>query len=651
MDISTATANMSTSFAAFLQDVDTMYSDGAVSQGKESLSPDVVRSMYHAAGDYSGTLTPEDFNRCRQVWDATTMFLNDNNLFAGKSIDYQSMDVVDIDNITKGETVANLGTSAFDTLCDNAGVSTDPAVRKEVVAEIGLVLQRMLSFNTSDSYRIAHYVNGRESYQGTLDGYNAMFPAPVISMLSNDTLIPSAEAFGANIDKVITDTRMTIAITLLRFHKSLLNRMVHRRQRTTTIVEYEIPYAESYDLFKSMSDDGNVREGREHRSIFLDLYRDPNPVTQALTPLYPKKEREKEGEHCVVEDGILAFNEKAYLFDLSMDKNQIGRDHIDYTTLVSEGVCLDKVYFSLTDGQTTEEFVIDTNKERLVPTAQNRDSSYRMAQFNNRIKLTKASKTSAGAASTLLAQCTDTDYIVLDVSVFGGIYLKNSETKFMGSGGVYAHAANGQKPSEAITTLAGKLKVEMIGYSLYAFYSEENLRTSNTAFRTNKFMRAYEIMCGKNYLVDYSLNQVLPEYVMAIVTEGMSLGMDDRAMKLFEENARLVYNRVQNERVDDSYLSNLERINFDYVAGTRVNPYIYIDSIDMDNVDTIRSSDFMSDARQLFDTRLTRIMSLIHANSLYRQQLEPGEVPNYNLVHSNIILENLVEVTQIHAHI
>ncbi len=71
----------------------------------------------------------------------------------------------------------------------------------------------------------------------------------------------------------------------------------------------------------------------------------------------------------------------------------------------------------------------------------------------------------------------------------------------------------------------------------------------------------------------------------------------------------------------------------------------------MRDVDTIRSSDYMSDVRQFFDTRLTRIMSLVHANSLYRQQLEPGEAPTYKLVTSNIILENLFAVPHIHNHI
>ena len=239
------------------------------------------------------------------------------------------------------------------------------------------------------------------------------------------------------------------------------------------------------------------------------------------------------------------------------------------------------IFFTLSDGSTTEQFVVSMNHERLVPTAQNRDSSYRAGNYLGKFKLHAGTVTASGGQSTLLAGLTETDCLVVELSLNGGIYLKNGYVQASGFASLSAYAANGAEPSVTVTTLLGKAKTAVTGYSVYAFYSEENLRRSNIAFRTNKFMRAYEIMCGRNYMVDYSLNQVLPEYVMSIVTEGMSLGMDDRAMNLFEENAKLVYDRVQSERRDDGYLEHLDRINFDYVAGTRVYPWVHIDSIDM----------------------------------------------------------------------
>lgn len=643
-------------FLDFMNKVNETFFEGQAEfggvEGLDPISPksQMNDSVYRSVTDYTGVITPDEFRMCRKIWDATTMFMNNNNLFPGQTLDYASMEAVDIDKMARDASLSRIGVEELNSLCDNAGISNEATSRREMIAELGLTLQRMFSYPSSDQYRVAHYVNGRESYKGdSLDNYTSMYPTAVLSDMQRSTMLPGSEAFGANIDKVITDTRMTIAITLLRFHKSMLNRMAHRRQRATTIVEYEIPYAESYDLHKSMNPDDKIREGRENSAIFLDLYRNPSPVTQKLTPLVPLKANDTQNH--LIEDGVIANGVKANLFTLSLDSNVIGRDHVDRTDLVSEGVCFDKVYFSLTADGTTEKFVLDTNRERMVPTAQNRDSSYRAGDYVGRFKLHKGFKTATGAESTILANCDENDCLVMELTLHGGIYLKTAYVQATGFGSVAAYAKGNGTPTSDIQDLAAKVSVDVYGYSVYAFYSEENLRRSNIAFRTNKFMRAYEIMCGRNYMVDYSLNQVLPEYVMAIVTEGMSLGMDDRAMNLFEENARLVYNRVQSERKDDAYLDQLQRINFDYVAGTRVNPWIHIDTIDMREVDTIRSSDFMSDARQLFDTRLTRIMSIVHANSLYRQQLEPGEVPTYKVVTSNVILENLFNAPHIHNHI
>lgn len=645
-------------FLAFMANAESIIS------GNESLSSDYFNTVsnnrpinelkanspiYSVVTDYNGVVAPANFKMCRQIWQAVTDFMNNNNLIPGSSVEYESMDSIGLERLERGMSLANIGTEALNTLCDDAGMPKDVTTRRAIFAELALILQRMFSYHTNDSYREAHYVNGRESYiGGNVDNYTNMYPTSILSNMQMNTVVPGSEAFGANIDKVITDTRMTIAITMLRFHKSLLNRVVHRRQRSTVLVEYEVPYAESYDLFKSMNPDDVIREGREHRSIMLDLYRNPSPVTQKLTPLYPLKSNDT--RNVLVEDGVIANGQKANLITLSLDQNKIGQDHTDWTDLVSEGVCFDKLYFTLSDGSTTEKFIVNMNHERLVPTAQNRDSSYRAGNYIGKFKLHAGTLTAAGAQSTLLADLTESDCLVVELSLNGGIYLKNGYVQASGFGSLTGYATDGE-PSETVTQLLGKAKVEVTGYSVYAFYSEENLRRSNIAFRTNKFMRAYEIMCGRNYMVDYSLNQVLPEYVMSIVTEGMSLGMDDRAMHMFEENAKLVYDRVQAERRDDKYLEHFDRINFDYVAGTRVNPWVHIDSIDMRSVDTIRSSDYMSDARQFFDTRLTRIMSMVHANSLYRQQLEPGEVPTYKLITSNIILENLFAVPHIHNHI
>lgn len=612
--------------------------------GQNSYNEDPTRPV---ATGVNQKMTIDNVRQCRKIWDATMDFCADADLFSADQLGNRTIGGYGFESLNDGVSLANIGSDRLNMLCENAGLPNVPAVRKEAIAALSLAITRAKSGRGVDG--VASHYSSNQDNSLAMSHYGSMFAAGTTSDMLAVTATPSMESFGANMDQVITDTRMTIAVTLLRFAKSCLNRIAHRRPRATTRIDYEIPYAEFYSLEKSHDPKAEVRNGREHRTIMLDLYRNPTPVTQKLQAIIPQKALDT--TNSVVRDGVLAPGISTNLFTLALQANRPGHDHADWTDLVSEGVTMDKLYVVLTDSTNpAETFCFETGRERLLPTAQNRDSSFRSGQFVKQIRLHKGVKTAAGADSKILATLTDSDYLVATVNFTATIYLKTADVNGYGSITLAPHAVNGT--SVLAAALASKVGASFEGYSLCAFFSEENLRKSNIMFRTNKFMRSYEIMCGANYMIDYSLQQQLEEFSMAMVTEGMSIGMDDRAIALFEENANIVYNRLHDEDVDDSYMTNnLMRINFDYVAGTRVNPWVYIDTIDLRNVDSIRSSDFMSDVRQYFDTRLTRIISLSHANSLYTQQLEPGEEVVYKVIASRIVIENLLQVPHIHNNV
>lgn len=597
-------------------------------------------------------LTTDAVRNCQKVWTATMRFCQESNLLnpvqnAASTIDQ----IAGSESFLPGVQLSGVGVSNLETLCNEAGITKDPVVRRDAYAALSSALLRHINNSDPQQYTAAHFRPTSESNAACTENYGAMYSQATLGNAVSLTAVPGQEAFGANIDKVITDTRMTIAVTLLRFHKSCLNRIAHRRPRATTRIEYEIPYAEFYSLEDSQNSNADIRNGRQHRVIFLDLYRDPTPVRQRLTPIVPLLANAKNGE--LRANGIIASGKDANLFSLSLDSNVVRNNHTDWTDLVSDAVTLNKVILVLSDGTNTEEFTIDTESERLLPTVQNRDSSYRQCSWKREIKLYKNMPQSSGTASTILSTLTEDDCIVAEFRYVADIYLKTADTHGYGSVTLRAYSkGTGSTSTLGAAVMAKNPKADLVGYSLNAYFSEENLRKSNIMFRTNKFMRSYEILCGTNFMIDYSLGQELEEFSMAMVTEGMSIGMDDRAIAMFRENADLVHDRLLAENYDNGHLkNNLERLNFDFVAGTRVNPFVYIDSIDMRKVDTIRSSDYMSDARQYFDTRLTRILSLGHAESLYPQQLEPGEEIVYKMIASRIVIENLLSVPHIHNNV
>lgn len=597
-------------------------------------------------------LTTDQANLCRSIWNATMNFLQETDMLnaqqigdgkvAGSGHGYESLD--------SSYQLNRVGSSSIDSLIESAfgsRFSLSTAMKKEVYETIGLALARSKCAGNGGHIAL-HYASNNFAKSN----FGDMYTPGVNSDFSSLTAVPGEEAFGANMDRLLSDARMNIAVALLRFHKSALNRIAHRRPRATIQVEYEIPYAQFYSLEKSQNDDSKIRNGREHKTIILDLYRNPVPVSQKLTPIVPLKDNDKNDS--LVRNGVIAPAKSVNLMDLALDANRPKHAHTDMTDLVSDAVTMNQVYITLTNGTDTEVIALDTGATRLLALAENFDASDRAGTFNRHIKLYKGYKTIHGADSELLDTLDQDDCIVATISFHVTCRLKTADVKGFGTVDLTAHGANGTTPVKAAALLTGadRINASIEGYSINAFFSEENLRKSNIMFRTDKYKRAYEIPCGTNYMIDYAMGQQLEEFAMSMVTEGMSIGMDDRAIDLFEDNARLVYDRLKSEEHDDTHLTdNLQRINFEYVSGTRVNPWVYQDVIDLSKVESIRDSDFMSDVRQYVDTRLTRILSLNHMNTLYPQQLEPGEKVTYKVIASRVVIENLFNPPHIHNNI
>lgn len=604
----------------------------------------------NTAGD--AVLTTDQANLCRSIWNATVNFLQDTDLMTSQQIGNGKVDGGGhgYESLDTSYQLSRIGSTAIDTLLDAAygdKFAMTDTMKKEVYESIGLALARS-KCGGNGGHIALHYTSNNFAKSN----FGDMYTPGVSSDFSSLTAVPGEEAFGANMDRLQSDARMNIAVALLRFHKSALNRIAHRRPRATIQVEYEIPYAQFYSLEKSQEDDAKVRNGREHKTIILDLYRNPVPVSQKLTPIVPNKNNDKDGS--LVRTGVIVPGKEVNLMTLSLDANKSKYAHTDYTDLVSDAVTMNKVYITLTDGTDTEVIALDTGATRLLGLPENLDASDRSGTFNRRLKLYAGYKTIAGTDSKLLKTLDQDDCIVVNISFHVTCRLKTADVKGFGTVALTAHGSEGTTPVKATALLAGAtgVKASIEGYSINAFFSEENLRKSNIMFRTDKYKRAYEIPCGTNYMIDYAMGQQLEEFAMSMVTEGMSIGMDDRAIDLFEDNARLVLDRIKSEEHDDSYLTdNLQRINFEYVSGTRVNPWVYQDVIDLSKVESIRDSDFMSDVRQYVDTRLTRILSLNHMNTLYPQQLEPGEKVTYKVIASRIVIENLFNPPHIHNNI
>ena len=614
----------------------------------DSIYKEMLASFVSANG---GKKLPKSTEQlCRKVYNACCEFLDRSGLMIGGN-DLSRADVVSMEAIMTDS--GDIQESQIDEVITEAEIpEEDKEVATEQVANLIAKMKACAGNNTL--YTNQHFGHGNKSAidSSNLSRSTTTVFAPSLQHMTQNIGLPSMEAFGANIDKVLPDIRSSLAVTLLQFHRGLLDRIIHRRTASSPYVKYVVPYAEVYDMLKSNDADHNVRDWGDHIVPFIELYGDPRVVSNLLQPIVPLKTNDVEG--VLYADGFVKFNVTANLFDLSAIPNSLDKSHYNYTDLVSENVILKSVLVRVVKGGVSELFEIAVDqlpgaRLQMMPNAN--DSGLRYADVKYVGKFTKNSVTSTGAVSQIFADCTDTDVIRYALHVSTSINLKRSDVEGMGYISVRAYNVDGEAVDAAVATLASDITVTCEGYSIDAKYSEENLRKSNLAIRSHVRTFDFEISNGRNILVDYAMDEDMPEFLMSLVTEATSLGQDHRGIDIIIRELLHVYDVTNQENADPNLRNRLDKIGFQYVASQLVRPVVYLNTIDLANVDTIRSGDVLGDVRQYVEWELMNLVSLIYQNSFYKHQLQAGEKPTFKLFTSAVVLENLFNVPHYHNHL
>lgn len=623
--------------------------------------------------DSDRTMSTTDYARCRKVYNACCEFLAKNHLLnAGVSTDSFGS-VISMEAFDDDTPVENAGVDELvDEVTEDNAVETEtgdaePAIdvgpdgpekeetKEEVKKAIAVFLAKVKACaGNNTAFLHHHFSHGGQDQalsQAIANSVNTVY-APSLAAMANNIGIPSQEAFGANIDKVLPDVRASMTVTLLQFHRGLIDRIMHRRTSTSPYVKYVVPYAEVYDMLKSNDEDHNVRDWGDHIIPFIELYGDPKAVTNLLQPIIPLEANDT--EDVVFADGYIKFGPRANLFDLSVLPNQLGKTHYNYTDLVSENVIVKSVVVEVTKGEKKELIEIPVDKvtgARLQMTPNVNDSGVRQCMFTYTVRFDKNTKTNTGATSEIFAACTDTDIIRVTITDATSINLKRSDVQGIGSVSWKAYSVTGAEVDPAVSALADEIGMNLVAYSVDAKYSEENLRKSNLAIRNHIRTFDFEISNGRNILVDYSFEEELPEFLMSLVTEATSLGQDHRGIDVIIRELLHVYDVTNEENADPNFRERLDKIGFQYVSSQLVRPVVYLGTIDLANVDSVRSSDVLGDIRQYVEWELLNYISLIYQNSFYKHQLNAGEKPMFKVFTSSVILENIFSIPHIHNHL
>jgi len=583
---------------------------------------------------------------CKTTLSSVKAFTNSVN--AVKYRDRDQMIAGANESLSFSEVVASKGATSIKDLVASCGVGAE--YQQACCEQIGIIMNRCLGCSPAEAWN-SQFAKASDSMpagaRSDARNLSSLYSEPIVNRLEN--IRPGNEAFGIDIDKAVPDMNVSITVAIMNFHTRLAPRMHPVRSTTQPNVTYTKEYLEVLDLSKPQE------EGRR----LVDLYIDPTFASNELTKIVPLLANEENSASPIflVKDGILKFGTEANILQLSV-KDEIGYSQLNRTDLIAENVKMETIYVKLTVGDDSEIFAIPvpTALARLTRITNGRDSAIRNADIRFRYALTSASVASVDNAgtwtsgtSTLLASLPAAESIVVDLSVKPSISLKRGTIDCLGA----VHLAGRHSIDNDLITTADTLSTtlvpELLGYSVDARFSEENLRKTNTAVFSHRQPFSYDIPIGPNYVYDYAIGQANAESNATRLTEVCGLGQDHVDLMLCMGTIRDVHDQQLANGANT--VDKLEYVGSQYVAGDKVIPNCFTGTLDFSTLNIIRDADRSGDIIQKATSYLTAATSKVLQESLLQQRLGGSTTVTFKGVTSPEILGNIIGMPHIHNHL
>ena len=472
---------------------------------------------------------------------------------------------------------------------------------------------------------------------------------PLSEIYASDTVgvissgfAPSAEAFGTTIDLACPDLKIAVTVAIMNYHTRLLHRILPTKAINQPQIQFTKEYLEVYDL-KSV--DGE-------RQRLIDLYRNPRFAANELQKIVPLMANEEDQANPVFlyADGVLKFGVKANILKLSLRGDVPGYTKINRTDLIAEAVKMESITLQLVADGKTEQFVVQVPLAvaRLTRMMNAADSAMRNADIKFRVKLRKGDAKADGTASDILSTLGDNEAIVLNLNIKPTISLKFGFVDCLGAVSMTArHDTDDTQLSAEAKAIAGG-DVSLLGYTIDARFSEENLRKTCIAVWTHRQPFSYDVPIGRNYVFDYAIGQDNAEENATNLTKVIGIGQDDIALRTIcirtlEDVHDRIMNHSNNPEEKDEYIGKY------YVAGDKVNPAVFIGTLDYSDLNIIRDADRAGDIKQKAITYLTAATTKVLYDSFFMQQIG-GTGVTFKCVTSLPIIGNVIGQPHIHDH-
>lgn len=539
-------------------------------------------------------------------------------------------------------------------LCRSCGVSKANEV--SAVKQIGAILASCYSNKGNNSAIWNSY--RRTSASPSSISMESLFPKDLIASISNDKGIADLEAFGMNMDTTAPDIKLGIVVTLMQNISSITARLfpiIPTSQSAVTIKREEC----------SVVDMSNVQD---KPARMIDLYRNPAKVVSSAKRAIPLAANDTDGDFLVADEQI-KFGVTADLHKLCLVANKPGWEKFNHTDYIADNVLLESVIIELstpageggTPAAVSEKFLIKIPQSRGRFTRKS-DTERSTTRYCNIVRyqyvLTNATPKiptaqSNTTTSSILGTLTASEGIMLTFNIDANIDLEftNAFAQATMRMDAYSRIAN-VEPSTACQTLVTKLSgdtPELVAYVLDAKYSEQNMRKTTARTRIDFTSMEYNIPEGRAIVVDWAQGQDVAGTAAARLAQLEAIGRDARNLNIFET----VSDNVADEQ--KMYNENPDKfetpIGYRYAAGSIVNPYVFVDSLDLADVVSVRSSDAAGDLKQYILNFLNSVVSKMLYESMFKQQLAQDAIPKFRMVTTEKVKGMCLQLHLIHAHL
>lgn len=588
--------------------------------------------------------TSDDVALANHIFTNTSNFLASNNLVTSNvGAGMESLTEIPKLIINRQDSYANLDIEALESFLDECKVPKDAKV------SCAIEVARILSGANESS--VHFYDKGRA--RGNSIPMNQIYGSQAIAMI-NGQAAQAIESFGEYSDRVTSDSRLAVALTVLRAHKSLVDRVFARKAVEDPVVIIKIPSPEVYNLEMSNNPVASVRYSAQRQPL-VALYRDPTFVNTQPQQIVPLKANDDGSPAYLYANGILNAGVKVNLFDMTLQANTVGFDAVNWTDLVSDGGSIGSILIQVTqtvsgspDTITTELYSVSTQYYRsaqFVTQTNVNDSGDRMASLRMMTNFTVGQTMSNGDVSTIFAGFSDVN-VCLDIQFNANMNVKTSYADGAGSITPSINTTLTDGVPSAVQTTYGELTFAIIGWSPYLFFSEENMRKTTAAVRMNYKEQEFIIPVGKNFIVDYSLQgQEIGEDVTNVVSNVIGIGNSARSVSIIDNTLQAVYARLQYENANPD-IDYLNTVSQDYAAGTLCLPHVWVGTLDVSQAAVMRESERLSDLHSYITSRLTALIADGHNKSMYTENFEPGERARYKVMTSGPIAEILFGIME-----